>query len=186
MEDCGTHPSSWEKERSDLHADCRVFRILRERWQDLGKRASSDFFVMEVADWALAIALTDDNRCVLVRQWRFGSQDFTWELPAGVVDPGETPLEAGMRELYEESGYKGGSARIIGTVYPNPAIQRNRCHFVLIEGAWKAGAGNPGPHEAFEVEALPLATVVEWARSGTISHAIVHAALFQLQAHIQM
>jgi ADP-ribose pyrophosphatase len=175
----------WERRGSEVHADCRVYRILKERWSNARQAAEGDFYVMDVGDWAVTVALTDAGCCVLVRQFRFGSEDFTWELPAGVVDPGEDPVTGGQRELYEESGYKGGAARVIGTVHPNPAVQRNRCHIVLVTGASRAGAGEPGPHECFEVREVPLETLFGWARDGTITHAIVHAALFFLQEHLR-
>ncbi|MGA1205359.1 MAG: NUDIX hydrolase [Opitutales bacterium] len=177
--------TAWERRQTQLHADCRVYRILREHWQNNRESSEGDFYVMEVADWAVTIALTDEGNCVLVRQFRFGTGDFTWELPAGVVDEGEDPLEGGVRELYEESGYKGKSARVLGVVHPNPAIQRNRCHLILVEGAERIGKGDPGPHEFFDVREVPVETLFEWARNGTITHAIVHAALFYLRDYLE-
>ena len=174
----------WERREAALHADCRVYRILRERWANGQECVEDDFFVMEVGDWAITVALTDAGNCVLVRQFRFGAADFTWEMPAGVVEPGEDPVAGGGRELYEESGYAGGRARLLGTVHPNPAIQRNRCHFILVEGVTRKGAGEPGPHEFFDVREVPVRTLFDWARDGTITHAIVHAALFFLRDHL--
>ena len=177
--------AAWELRNTELHADCRVYRILRENWENEQERSADDFFVMEVRDWAVTIALTDDGNVVLVRQFRFGTGDFTWELPAGVVDEGEDPLEGGLRELYEESGYRGRAARILGVVHPNPAIQRNSCHLILVEGAQRISAGYPGPHEFFEVREVPVETLFEWARNGTITHAIVHTALFFLREYLE-
>ncbi len=171
----------WERKSAQAHADCRVYRIVREQWTSVGHGAEGEFFVMEVGDWAVALALTDAGRCVLVRQFRFGSGGFTWELPAGVVDEGEDPVAGALRELYEESGYRGERARVLGVVHPNPAVQRNRCHIVLVTGARRVGAGDPGPHEFFEVREVPLKTLFGWARDGTITHSIVHAALFFLR-----
>jgi len=173
--------SRWRRTGSRLHADCSVYRILEEKWEAGDPPAKGDFYVMEVADWAVALALTDERKCVMVKQFRFGSEDFTWELPAGVVDPGESPIEGAVRELYEESGYSAEAPRILGVVHPNPALQRNRCHFVLLENARRTGAGAPGPHEAFEVREVPLPELFSWARTGMVTHAIVHAALFFLQ-----
>lgn len=173
--------SRWSKSESSLHADCSVYRILKESWTLAEPPSSGNFFVMEVGDWAVAIALTPENRCVLVKQFRFGSQDFSWELPAGVVDPGESAIDGGLRELYEESGYTGRRARILGVVHPNPAIQRNRCHMILLEEARQTGNGNPGPHEFFEVREVAVPELIAWAKSGVVTHAIVHAALFFLQ-----
>jgi 8-oxo-dGTP pyrophosphatase MutT (NUDIX family) len=174
----------WQRRQADLHADCRVYRILRERWENAHQASEGDFYVMEVGDWAVSLALTERDTIVLVRQFRFGTEQFSWELPAGVVDPGEDPVEGGLRELYEESGYKGGKARLLGSVHPNPAIQRNACHFILVEGAQHVDGGDPGPHEYFEVKEVPVATLFEWARNGTITHSIVHAALFFLRDHL--
>lgn len=168
-----------------MHADCRVYKILRERWANDHQQSEADFYVMEVGDWAVSLALTERDTIVLVRQFRFGTEQFSWELPAGVVDPGEDPVEGGLRELYEESGYKGKHARLLGSVHPNPAIQRNACHFILVEGAQRVDDGDPGPHESFEVREVPLETLFDWARNGTITHSIVHAALFFLRDYLE-
>jgi len=143
--------------------------------------ARGDFYVMDVGDWAVCIALTPAKKCVMVKQFRFGSQDFSWELPAGVVDQGESPVQGALRELYEESGYTGDTARTLGIVHPNPAIQRNRCHVILLEDAYLTGKGAPDPHEFFEVREVPLAQLFAWAKSGVVTHAIVHCALFLFQ-----
>jgi len=174
----------WQREATRLHADCHVYKILKERWRNHRQASEGDFYVMDVGDWAVALALTGHDTIVLVRQFRFGSAGFSWELPAGVVDPGESPVEGGMRELYEESGYKGESGTVLGMVHPNPAVQRNSCHFVLVEGARRIDRGEPGPHESFEVREVEFKTLFGWARDGTITHGIVHAALFFLQDHL--
>ena len=82
----------------------------------------------------MSSAVTPDGRIVLVRQFRFGIDDFSLEIPGGVVEPGEDPVAAGTRELREETGFGGPRARLLASVHPNPAIQRNRCHLVLVEG----------------------------------------------------
>lgn len=176
--------AAWECRNSELHADCRVYRILREHWENPQEKISADFFVMEVNDWAVTIALTAEGNCVLVKQFRFGTGDFSWEFPAGVVDPGEDPLEAGLRELYEESGYQGKSARILSVVHPNPAIQRNKCHLILVEDARRIDRGDPGLNEFFEVREVPVATLFQLARDGTITHSIVQAGLFFLRDYL--
>lgn len=176
--------SAWERKDTSLHADCHVYRILKEHWTNERESSRGDFYVMDVGDWAVALALTPRDTVVLVRQFRFGTAGFSWELPAGVVDPGEDPVEGGVRELYEESGYRGESAKVLGMVHPNPAIQRNCCHFVLVEGAERVDGGDPGPHEFFDVKEVPLNTLFDWARDGTITHGIVHAALFFLRDHL--
>jgi 8-oxo-dGTP pyrophosphatase MutT (NUDIX family) len=174
----------WTRDGTELHADCHVYRILRERWRNESHSVEGEFYVMDVGDWAVAMAMTESGKVILVRQFRFGIGAFSWELPAGVVDRGEDPAEAGARELYEESGYRGNAPEVIGSVYPNPAIQRNRCHFVFVDGVRRHDDGDPGPHEMFEVQEVSLADLFGWARDGTISHSIVHAGLFFLRDHL--
>jgi 8-oxo-dGTP pyrophosphatase MutT (NUDIX family) len=175
----------WNRESSSVHADCHVYRILKERWIHPLELSEGDFYVMDVGDWAVAIALTADNRCVLVRQFRFGNQRLSWELPAGVVDPGEDCIAGAQRELYEESGYQGESATLIGVTHPNPAIQRNQCFFVVIENARRIDSGAPGPHEFFDVQEIHVDELFDWARNGKITHGIVHAALFFLRDFLE-
>ncbi len=174
----------WERRESASHADCRVYRILKERWREKAEAngREGDFFIIEVGDWAVALAQTAEGRYVLVRQFRFGSGEFSLEFPAGVVDPGEDPVAAARRELYEESGYAGGEGKLIGTVQPNPALQRNRCHFVLFPEARYRDGGAPEGHESFDVVEKPLQELRDLALNGSIRHAIVHAALLFLTA----
>jgi 8-oxo-dGTP pyrophosphatase MutT (NUDIX family) len=179
-----TSISKWECSNTSLHADCKVYKILKERWRNDREASESDFYVMDVADWAVTIAITPEGKIVLVRQFRFGTGDFSWELPAGVVDADESALDAGVRELYEESGYRGDPAIVLGVVHPNPAIQRNLCHLILVRNAMKIDGGAPGPHEFFDVREIAPDRLFEWARSGRITHAIVHAALFYLRDYL--
>lgn len=169
---------SWERCHSAVAADCRVYRVLREGWREGGSGQEADFFVLEVGDWALAIGQTPAGKWVLVRQFRFGSEGFSVEFPAGVVDAGEDPVAAARRELYEESGYHGGHGEVIGVVDPNPALQRNRCHVVYFGDCRRVDEGSPDGHESFDVLEVAPGDVRERALRGEIRHGIVHAALF--------
>src|SRR6185369_14016878 len=93
-----------------------------------------DFFVLESVNWVNVIAVTPDEQLVMVEQYRHGSNTVELEIPGGMMDEGDVSPEAtGARELQEETGYAGGKARLIGEIFPNPAIMSNRCFTVLIE-----------------------------------------------------
>ena len=99
--------------------------------------------------------------------------ELSWEFPGGIIDAGEDPVEAGLRELAEETGYVASSGRLIGHVRPNPAIMNNFCHVVLAENVALSESGtNWDEHEEIEVCALPESTVMEWARDCKIGHAL--------------
>ena len=77
--------------------------------------------VFEFRNWANVLALTKNNEAVLVRQYRHGVREMLLELPGGVVDDDENPLEGAGRELMEETGYSAGTIVEVGRIYPNPA-----------------------------------------------------------------
>jgi ADP-ribose pyrophosphatase len=123
------------------------------------------------------LALTPEHHLVLVRQFRYGIDDFSLELPGGVMEPGEGPAAAGLRELREETGYAGTPAVILGNVHPNPAIQSNRCHFVLVERATPTHDPSWDRDEEIQVTTVPVPDVLQLARTGGITHALVLNAL---------
>jgi 8-oxo-dGTP pyrophosphatase MutT (NUDIX family) len=93
------------------------------------------------------------------------------------METGEDPIAAGLRELSEETGYGGGNASVLGSVYPNPAIQDNRCHFVLVRGALPRGPVKWDHDEEIQVSTAPVGEVLAMARSGAITHSLSVAAL---------
>lgn len=132
-------------------------------------------------DWVNVVAITPDQRLVLVRQWRFGTRSFTWELPAGLVEHGEDPLQAGLRELREETGYApvdGAQARVIGVVHPNPAFMSNVCTTVLAPNCALAGEQQLDPSEEIEIGTVPLDELPARVASGELSTALGLVGLY--------
>ncbi len=162
-------------------AATRVLDVLERRYHHPRRDLEREFVVLRAPDWVNVLALTDDGRLVLVRQFRFGADEFSLEIPGGVMEAGEDPVTAGVRELREETGFTGDRARLIGSVQPNPAIQDNRCHFVLVEGVQPLASIEWDDDEEIAVSTAPVADVLAWARAGRISHALVVAALFHFE-----
>lgn len=174
-----THPPArWEKLNDTLHASCRVFNVTRSKYRHPGRSTEKDFFTINSTDWVNVLALTPDDHLVLVNQFRFGSDAFSLEIPGGMIEPGEDPLAGGLRELAEETGYVGDNARIIGRVRPNPAIQTNTCHFVLVENAIRNLQVDWDTDEEIQVMTRPVEEVFASAYAGEINHALVLDALF--------
>ena len=170
-------PARWEKTGQTLHANCRLFDVLHARYRHPGRGHEREFVVMTAPDWVNVVALTPDHRLLLVRQFRFGIDDFSLEIPGGVMERGEDPLAAAQRELREETGYTGRNARVLGRVHPNPAIMGNVCYLVLVEQAQLTDDLEWDQDEEIEVLAAPVDEVYAWARTGRITHALVLDAL---------
>jgi 8-oxo-dGTP pyrophosphatase MutT (NUDIX family) len=176
-------PARWEKLGHTSLAQTRIFELQSARFRHPVRGTERDFVTIASPDWVNVLALTPDHQLVLVRQFRFGTEEFSLELPGGIIDLGEEPVAAGLRELREETGFAGADARVIGRVHPNPAIQRNRCHFVLLERARPATPTDWDPDEEIEVLTRPVEEVFALAHSGGITHALVLNALLFFEAY---
>lgn len=152
-------------------------------YQHPQREREQEFAVINAPDWVNVLALTSAQELVLVRQFRFGINDFSVEIPGGMIDQGEEPVAAALRELREESGYVGQRARLLGSVHPNPAIQNNRCHLVLVEEAQRTAELDWDPDEEIEILTRPVDAVYELAYAGGITHALVLDALLLFAPH---
>ncbi len=133
--------------------------------------------VLETRDWVNVVARTPEGRFVFVRQFRFGTERVTTEIPGGVVERGEEPLAAAKRELREETGYEASRWSELGRVEPNPAFQDNHCHHFLADGARRVGDQQLDAGEDIAVATLTEAEVQTGIAAGEIAHTLVLSAL---------
>jgi len=176
-------PFRWKKLREEPFAQTRIFDVVRAHYHHPRREKPQDFFVINPPDWVNVVALTTDRRLVLVRQFRYGINEFSLEIPGGVIDAGEDPVVAGVRELREESGFVGKNARLLGSVHPNPAMQSNRCHLVLVEDAQRSAELEWDPDEEMEIMTLPVDEVYALAQRGGITHSLVLDGLLLFAPH---
>ena len=170
----------WNRVRARRLQDCRVFRLDEVQFQRNGIETPDPFYVVSAPDWINVIPLLDDDRVVMIRQYRFGTESETLEIPGGMCDPGENALAAAHRELLEETGFSASSVTPLGAVHPNPAIQNNRCHTFLATGLSREAEPQPDTNEGFEERLVPLADIPGLIAGGEITHSLVVAAFYLL------
>jgi ADP-ribose pyrophosphatase len=139
------------------------------------------FSVLEARDWAVVVPLVrqgTESQFLMVRQYRHGSDTASLEFPGGVVDPGESPEKAAVRELAEETGWTSATIHHAGTVFPNPAIQANRFHVFLALDPYQAVERNLDEHEVVDALLMPTTVVRDGMGEGELSHALMATALF--------
>ncbi|MFH5830968.1 NUDIX hydrolase [Halalkalibaculum sp. DA384] len=170
----------WSIEQENKEYDTPIFSLLKRRLCLRSEQHQGTFYVIDAPHWVNVIALTEERAVVLVEQFRFGIDKPSLEIPGGVCDEGETPLETARRELQEETGYTSASWTSLGKVSANPAIMNNYNHFFLAENCKRDGSMNLDQHERIKVHTLPYAQFLERVRDGTIDHSIVVAAVAKL------
>ncbi len=133
------------------------------------------WFVLEFPNWINVIAITKDGKMVMENQYRHALGETHYELVAGVIDPGETPLQAAQRELSEETGYEGGEWSLFMTLSPNPTNHNNLSYTFLATGVEKVHEQHQEPTEDIHVDVMDPEQVLEMLRDGEIIQAL-HAA----------
>lgn len=171
-------PKPWRRLRRGQEHDLTILRIREDTFADPRDESPHPRVVITAPDWVNVVALTREGDAILVRQFRFGVEANTLEIPGGMVDAGEEPAAAAARELGEETGFRASQLVFLGAVHPNPALQSNRCHSYLALGCEPAHALGQDAGEDIEVVLVPASTLQSLIREGKITHALVVNAVY--------
>lgn len=171
----------WTRRDSRTILKTPWIELLEETFVTPQGLAVGPFHTLAYHDWVTILAVTPEDRLVLIRQFRHGAQAIMLELPGGSMDAGEAPEETAVRELLEETGYRGEAVRLLATTWANPVSHRNRHHVVLITGARRVAEPKDDPTEQIAAHEASLAEVMDKAASGEIGHPLHLSALFLFQ-----
>ncbi|SRR3954469_2727155 len=172
----------WEKIGSKSLGNFRIFSVRSDLKISPRTGKEHDFYVIETVNWVNVLPLTSDNKLVVIEQYRHGSNTVELEIPGGMMDLEDTsPLQAGLRELREETGYEGTEAEIIGQVYANPAIMTNICYTVLVRNCELKHSPELDHGEDVATRLIELDEIPNLVRQNKIGHALVVAALYHLE-----
>jgi 8-oxo-dGTP pyrophosphatase MutT (NUDIX family) len=116
------------------------------------------------ADYVSILARTPDGKIAIVRQYRPALEAYAWELPAGLVDPGEDPIESCRRELLEETGLTARSIHRLAENSPCTGRLDNRIHSFFVEAC--ARAENFAPEPGLEMRLVSPAQMVRLIKAG--------------------
>src|SRR5262245_33106793 len=127
---------------------------------------------------AAIVPVDDEGRCVLIRQYRHATGGWLLEVPAGTLDPGETPETCAAREVREETGLTAARLDPLGWIWTTPGFTDEKIWLYRATGLTATGTAHQ-PDEVITVERLPLAEAVRRAVSGEITDAKSVCALLR-------
>lgn len=133
------------------------FKVRRDKCESPEGKIIDPYYVYEFPEWVTAVALTEDNKVVMVRQYRHAAGEICIELPGGCVEENDKDFEAAIaRELLEETGYSFSSYSYLGKISSNPSTNNNRMHMFLAKGGKKISEQNLDSNEEIIVEIYSL------------------------------
>lgn len=151
----------------------------RDRLELPDGRIIPEYYVLEYPDWVNVIAITKDGQFVMERQYRHTARKISLELPCGVMEEGETPLEAAQRELLEETGFGGGQWKKLMELSPNPSAMSNTTHCFLAIGVEKIAEQHLDETEELSVLFMTKEEVKRMLNENQICQALMVAPLYK-------
>ena len=159
----------WRVERSRRIVEDQWIRLRADDCVTAEGHLVAPFYVLEYPDWVHVVAVSPDQRVLLIEQYRHGVGELSLEIPAGGVDAEDNdPVAAARRELAEETGCEGAAARLLQASAVNPASHTNRAHTVLIRDVVKTREPQRDPSENIRACWVSPRTALDWAASGRI------------------
>ena len=186
----------WKLLDTEYLVDAPWLKVAKEKCELPNGKVIDDFYTLWQPDWVLILARTAEGKWIMTEQYRYGTGKIALEFPAGIIDKGETPEQAALRELQEECGYcidlrlredddgarevdDGKAIRYLGELPVNPDRHRGKFHVVFIDGAVKSGETHFDSTEDIESFELSDDELQKKMADGTFSHPLQMAGYFK-------
>ena len=168
----------WIIKNKNIIYENNVFSLIKNIcYHKLFKR-EHNFFTLNTRDWINIVALTDDNKFIMVKQHRLGTDEITIETPGGLTESAETPDDTASRELLEETGYSCKNIYLLKKLSVNPAILNNYIYFYFAPHCIKTAEQNLDEAEDIEIMLLTKNDIDTMIENGEINHSIIVTAFY--------
>ena len=163
----------WKTLSSEYLFNDQWFKVRRERCETPSGKIVDPYYVYDFPTWVGALALTTDNKVVMIRQYRHAVREVCLEIPGGCVDDTDADLQAAIaRELMEETGYRFQSFNYLGRISPNPSTNSNFLHMFLAKGGEQVAVQQLDHNEEIEVVLLTIPELLELLRTNQVVQAM--------------
>ncbi|WP_194419854.1 NUDIX hydrolase [Microbacterium abyssi] len=154
-------PAPWKIVDSATVVADRWIRLRADTCVDAAGRTIAPYYVLEPAEWVSVLALNTDGDAIVVEEYRHGAGIVALGTIGGAVESDESPQDAAVRELREETGYEAGEIVDLGATWANFGNHTNRVHHFLAHNCTQASDPSPDDGELITVRVLPLAGLGE-------------------------
>ena len=185
----------WKLLSTEYLVDAPWLKVAKEKCELPNGKVIDDFYTLWQPDWVLILARTKEGKWVTTQQYRHGTGKIALEFPAGIINKGEVPEEAALRELQEECGYIVDSRKLevdsteskqtisslvyLGSFPANPDRHRGKFHVVFIDGVVRAGTTNFDETEEIESSELSDEDLQAKILDGTFNHPLQIAGYYK-------
>lgn len=163
---------SWEVLSSSIVYQQKWMQITEETCKLPDGRILSPYMIVHVPSFCNIFMVTEAEEIVMVQQYRHAAGIITLELPGGMVDEGEDPANAAMREMREETGYSSEDVSILYSINPNPPLENNQAWFYLAKNVVQNKSTALDAFEDIELVLIPKAVFIK----KLLGHEFTHGA----------
>lgn len=159
----------WKILSSEYLFDDLWFKVRKDICEAPSGKIIDPYYVYEFPEWATAFALTEDNKVIIVKQYRHPIEEVIVELPGGCVDDSDKDFQTAIaRELLEETGYIFTSYESLGKISANPSTNTNWMHMFLAKGGKKIAEQKLDHNEEIIVELITIEELKKLVRENKI------------------
>lgn len=152
------------------------FKVIRKKYEaNNGQLYTRE--IVHPGDASLILPIDENNNVIWIKQLREAVDQVQLELPAGMIDPGETPLECAKRELEEETGLIANNFELLTSVYPSIGYTDECLHIFIARDFTQGHQHFDADEEIIEMVRIPFSECVEMAKRGEFHHSNMNVAI---------
>jgi len=172
--------AKWKLLRSEFIADLKIFKARFDYLLNPHNQKEVKVTVLDANDAANVVALNAKGEILMTRQFRFGTQEYSLEIPGGFIEENETPLLAVQREFQEETGYSSKNWKPLGSIFSNPVYQTAKIYHFVAFDVEKTHATNFDDAEQIETIFYSQKELKDAVKGNRITHPHTISALCRL------